>query len=127
MKIIHLVALSVCLPAFSAMADSAKPQCEIEPCPAPVTPQGSVAFIDPETGELLTGDEAARASGDEARALFTDEMQAQMRAAFDPEGLSEVRTETGAVAINLQGRFQSPYVAYIRPNGISVGHSLRLD
>jgi hypothetical protein len=86
-----------------------------------------VAFIDPETGELVTGEDAARAANDDARALFTEAFQAEMRAAFDPEGLTEVRTETGAIALNLQGRFQSPYIAHVTPDGINIGHSLPLD
>ena len=127
MKPIFLAIITAILSPISAVAQSSDLPCEEASCSAPTSTQGYVAFIDPTTGELLTGDRAAAAVADESRTLFTAEIQAQMRAAFDPEGLTEVRTETGAVALNLQGRFQSPVLAKISPDGPIIGHSGVID
>ena len=122
MKHFFVVAIAAILPPISAVAENSEVPCEEVHCPSPAASQGYVAFIDPDTGELLTGDRAAAAAADESRSAFVADVQAQMRAAFDPEGLTEVRTETGAVAINLQGRFQSPVIATVLPEGPVVGH-----
>lgn len=84
---------------------------------------GRIAFVDPDSGEVLTGEAAAAAALEEERSAFTEAMSAQVRESFSAEGLEEQRTETGAVAVDLQGRFQNPLVATIDPeNGISIRH-----
>lgn len=121
MKHLIVAALAAALTPILGMAQSEE-ACVSELCVKPQSLPGAVAFIDPETGELLTGERAGAAARDAARSLFIRDMEAQMREAFDTEGLVESRTETGAIVLNLQGKFQSPVIARIRPEGPVVGH-----
>lgn len=112
-------ALAAACPAVSATAQVAAELCEEAPCPFGAAP-GQIAVLDPETGELLSGERAAEALRDADRSEFANEIQEQLRAAFDTSNLTEERTATGAVALDLQGRFQSPLVVQLLPGSAPV-------
>lgn len=84
---------------------------------------GQIVYLDPVSGEMLQGEAAATAMTEDARNSFALEMEDQMRRSVSVENLTEQRTPSGAIALDLQGRFQSPLVAIIDPvEGIKIGH-----
>lgn len=121
--------------AGGALAEGAMP-CDAEKgaCPAlssgsganasGASASGQIVFIDPDTGEIRPGDEAANEAPALGEPSFAEAMAIQMREAFSTEGLETRRTATGAVAIDLQGRFQSPLVAVIgQSGGVTIEHA----
>ena len=92
-------------------------------CDAAQLAGARVVYLDPDTGEILTGDAADQAARDASRISFATDMAAEMRRNFSAVGLTELRSEAGGVALNLEGRFQSPLVAIIGDDGqITMGH-----
>ena len=70
------------------------------------------AFIDPETGQLVTGSQAAGHQGDKA---LSSEMRDMM--SRSSEGLVEVVRPDGGVSVRLQGRFMSSTMVRLDENG----------
>lgn len=71
------------------------------------------AAIDPQTGELVTGPEAARLAGtDKVVDVELEQMLSRSTA-----GLHEVHHPDGRVSVDLQGRFMSASVARIGADG----------
>jgi hypothetical protein len=72
----------------------------------PASAPGMKAYVDPATGELLPGRPANLPPEPPSAALGAS-----------TAGLVEVPTAGGGTMIDLQGRFQSPLVATIAPDG----------
>ncbi len=125
MRILALLVLALPISANCVSAQSVAQVCDetrAAPCTAPSAP-GRIVYLDPETNEILTGEEAARARAAEDRSDFVEALSDQARQSFSVEGLVEQRTETGAIALDLEGRFQSPLVATIGNDGtVQVEH-----
>jgi hypothetical protein len=94
--------------------------------PAAPAPQGGgwIAIIDPQTGRLMSGDTATLIREREALRAPLEDFEAQLEerlaASQDVSGLTEERLATGAVKIDLQGRFRSPLVARTGADGAVV-------
>ncbi len=119
-RIVSAAVLALAIPALPSFAQSVATDCpdgvNASGCVAAGAP-GRIVYLDPETGEILTGEAAAEASQEAARSTFVEALSDQVRQSFSTEGLSEERTETGAVALDLEGRFQNPLVATIGKDG----------
>lgn len=91
--------------------------------------RGRIAVVNPDTGQLVTGDAAARLRN---RAdlrmtveMFDASLRVMMATAQDVSGFEEQRLETGAIKLDLQGRFRIPLTAIIGPDGgIALGHGV---
>jgi hypothetical protein len=85
---------------------------------------GRIAIIDPQTGRLISGDVATLVREREALRATLEDFEAQLRQTMttnqDVSGLREERLATGAIKVDLQGRFQSALVARIGPDGAVV-------
>jgi hypothetical protein len=101
---------------------------------APVAPPqhsgGRIALIDPQTGELMTGEAPARLGEREDLQRMFEEFNARLEevvtADQDVSGLEEERLATGGVKLDLQGRFRSPLVATVDPEGtVAMRHGRR--
>lgn len=92
-------------------------------CESSTVSQGQIVFVDPETGEVVRGEAAAEAAIEEQNSAFVEALTNQLAETFSAEGLTEERTETGAIAVDLEGRFQNPSVATVGTDGgITVEH-----
>lgn len=122
------LSLSVTLTCFlvpvSATADSPTSRtCDpgTEDCTRalPALPGGQVAIIDPDTGQLIQAPDAPSMSDDMRVELetFNQLLQETFEGQFSVEGLQEVRTESGAVGVDLGDRFLVPYVVHIDETG----------
>jgi hypothetical protein len=94
---------------------------------APPTPGGRVAILDPRTGALTTGEAAAlmRRREDLRPAMqeFERQLQDLVAQSQNVSGLEEQQLQSGAVKVDLEGRFQSPLVARVAPAGeVTVRH-----
>ncbi len=90
---------------------------------------GRIAVVDPETGRLVTGEAAARVQervGLRAVVeMFGANLRAMMATAGDVTGLQEQRLTTGAVKVDLKGRFRIPLTAIVTPDRtIAIGHGV---
>lgn len=126
----QILMTAIAVPLFTILVavGTVSQECSVDNCPSSneTTPQlsaGQIVYLDPDTGELVQGDAAAIAKTEATRNSFAVEMADQMRRSFSVENLSERRTASGAIVLDLQGRFQNPLVAIIDPvEGILVGH-----
>jgi hypothetical protein len=89
---------------------------------APASPGGrQIAIIDPQTGRLVSEEPATLMREREALRATLEGFEAQLRevqaASQDTSGLQEEQLATGAVKIDLMGKFQSPLVARIGQDG----------
>lgn len=122
-----MVSVALLLPT-TARAEEAALNCPVplsvaSQCEIATVLQGQIVFVDPETGEVLTGEAAAEAALEEQNSAFVEALTDQLAETFSAEGLTEERTETGAIAVDLEGRFQNPLVATVGANGgITVEH-----
>lgn len=98
----------------------------------PTRDGGRIAIIDPRTGELVTGEAPARLREREDLERLFQEFDASLEEAVSEaqsvEGLEEQRLTTGAVKVDLEGRFRSPLVATVSPDGgVVLRHGSRSD
>lgn len=115
-----LVALMLSSFPLAGLAQNASPAC-VTPdgtaaCASVIAP-GQIAVIDPATGQVLSGEAAEKILATPGEEEFIRTLNDQIAAQFSGEGLVEERTSTGAVALSLNGRFQSPLVATVAPDG----------
>lgn len=98
--------------------------------PAP-TNGGLVAVIDPRTGQLMSGEGLAlmrqRAAATAEMATFQRELNAALERSQDVTDLREQSLESGAVKVDLQGRFRNPLMATVTPGGGIRLHHAALD
>jgi hypothetical protein len=82
---------------------------------SPVIKGGRMATIDPDTGQLVSGEKAAKVLEREALKAdvqkFMSSLRAVMAADLDVSALVEKKLATGAVKVDLKGHFRSPLVA----------------
>lgn len=100
------------------------------PAAPPQQSGGRIALIDPQTGELMTGEAPARLGEREDLQQMFEEFDARLeevvRAAQDVSGLEEERLASGAVKLDLEGRFRSPLVATVDHEGaVAMRHGSR--
>ena len=97
---------------------------------SPAPPRGGqIAFIDPQTGQLVTGEAAVRLRKREDLRVEIEKFDAELRAAMaasqDVSELREERLATGGVKLDLKGRFRNPLFAIVTPDRtVVVGHEL---
>lgn len=90
---------------------------------------GRIAVVDPETGQLVTGEAAARVRERVGLRVVIETFDANLRAmmvtAQDVTGLQEQRLATGVIKVDLKGRFRIPLTTIVTPDGtIAIGHGV---
>jgi len=84
------------------------------------TSSGRMATVDPDSGQLVSGEKAAKVmerqmlKADVQR--FRSRLQAVMAAELDVSELAEKKMATGAVKVDLKGHFRSPVLATVNPD-----------
>jgi hypothetical protein len=116
--LLRLVPVAICVTAAVALFTISSKLEASAPAGGEVATPGTAAMrvaIDPETGALVSGAEAARLADPAADKQAAAELE-QMLNRSDA-GLQEVHHADGRVSVNLEGRFMSASVARIRADG----------
>ncbi len=96
---------------------------------SPIIEGGRMATIDPDTGQLVSGEKAAKVM--ERQSLkadvqkFMSSLRAVMATDHDVSALVEKKLATGAVKVDLKGHFRSPVLATVNPDQtIAITHEM---
>ena len=98
---------------------------------SPVIEGGRMATIDPDTGQLVSGEKAAKVLEREALKAdvqkFMSSLRAVMTADRDVSALVEKKLATGAVKVDLKGHFRSPVLATTNPDQtLAITHEMAI-